>query len=120
MSRRGIRAGRLGQCQGEVVAGRLLGRHDQRIKVGRQPPVEQRQVADVPKIDRQQLRRDPLGGLRMFLPQLLPRIENHLLDAVDRKVVVRRQLAAASLVQAGDVGQLTEHKDQRPRIDGDR
>ena len=115
-----VLAGRLGQRQGEVVAGGLLGRDDQRVEVGRQPPVEQREVADVAEIDRQQLRRDPLGDLGVLLFEPLARVEDHLLDAVDREVVVRRQLAPAALVEAGDVRQLAEHEDQVLGIDRER
>ena len=45
-------------------------------------------------------------------------LEHHLLDAVDREVVVRRQLAPSALVQPRDEGKLAEDEHQGSRIDG--
>ena len=66
-----VGTGRLGQGQGEIVAGRLLGRDDQRVEIGRQPPVQQREIADVTEIDRQKLRRDAVGDLGVLLAEPL-------------------------------------------------
>ena len=52
----GVSAGGLGDGQGEIVAGGLLGRHDQRVQIGRQPAIDQGKVANVTEIDRQHLR----------------------------------------------------------------
>src|SRR5512135_556134 len=45
----GVLAGRLGQHQREVVARSLLRGDDQRVQVGCQPPLDQREVAHVPE-----------------------------------------------------------------------
>ncbi len=55
--------------------------------------------------------------LGCFSLEPLARVEHHLLDAVDREVVVRQKLAAAPLVKAGDVGQLAQREDQVPGVD---
>ena len=72
--------------------------------------LHQGEVADVAEIDRQQLRRHPLRHLRQLRLEPVPRREHHLLDAVDRQVVVRRQLAASSLVEAGENGSSPSRK----------
>ena len=68
-----IGTSRLGKCQREVVAGSLFGRDDQRVKIRRQAPVNQRKIPDVAEIDRQKLRGDPLGDPGVLLAQLRAR-----------------------------------------------
>ncbi len=84
---------RLADGDRQVVPGRLLRRDDQGIQVGRQPPLDQAQVADVAEVNREQLRRDPRRDLGQPILEEVARPEDHLLDPIDRQVVVRRQLA---------------------------
>ncbi len=55
----------------------------------------------------------------MLGPEPLAGIEHHLLDAVDRQVVVRGQLAPAPFVESRDIGELAQREDQRTGIDGE-
>ncbi len=106
--------------QGELVARHLLGRHHERIQVGRHAAIHQQQVSHVFQTRREPLRRDAASAALQLGAVRVAGGEQELFHAVDRQVLVAFERGAGIFVQPGDERQLAQDKQQRLRFDGVR
>ena len=83
-----VLADQLGQMDRKRITRQLLSGDDQRIEVGRQSAVNERQVADILEKRSQQLRRDTSGSLAEVFAIAVACGQQELLDAIDRKVLI--------------------------------